>query len=290
MHSSSHATHLRSSPAGKAPPAAMMTAYAAFLAAGLALCHIVTISETGEAMSAVITVAEMLQCLAIFLLATQVVSSGSVAGISARAVGCESLALVFRLSSHLNYNGYLPMDLSGDWFFQSVDICALVAASWLLYQLLVVQTESYQASEDSFPMGPLVLVCVVLAALLHADLNARPVFDTLWMSGLFLGSVSVLPQLWLITRNGGKVDALMCHYIAMMALGRGLAGYFMWAAREDITCNPWMDGVNHAILAILGAHLLHLVLLGDFAYHYVKAVATQGFNCNLDMEGIAIFV
>ena len=44
----------------------------------------------------------------------------------------------------------------------------------------------------------------------------------------------------------------------------------MWHARFDITCDPWVDGFNHAIWVILGAHLLHLVLLGDFGYYYVK--------------------
>lgn len=278
------------SEAKKAPPAAMLAAYAAFLGAAIALVRIVTISETGEAMSAVITLAEMLQCLAVLLLATQVLSSGNVVGISAKAIGVEACALLFRLTSHMMYNGYLPMDLSGDWFYQGVDLCSLAACIWLLYQVLGVQRDSYQASDDCFPVGPMVLVCVALAGLLHADLNARPFFDTVWMAGLFTGSVSVLPQLWLITRNSGKVDALMCHYIAMMALGRALAGYFMWVAREDITCAPWIEGVNHAVLAILGAHLLHLLLLGDFAFHYIKALATHGLNCHLDMEGIAIFV
>merc|ERR1719359_2209034 len=114
----------------------------------------------------------------------------------------------------------------------------------------------------------------VLAALLHGNMNSRPIFDGLWMAGVFLSAVAVLPQLWLITRTGGRVEALTSHHIAAMAASRALAGIFMWHARSDITCVPIVSDFNHAIWAILGAHLLHMVLLGDFAYYYLKAVLT----------------
>jgi len=272
----------------KGPPPAMVAAYSLFLAAGVMLYCV--LKNIHDAFSAVITVAEMLQCLAVILLAAQVIASGSVAGISARTVGLEALALMFKLISTLNYNGYLPVDESGDWFYQSVDLCAVAAALWLLYQAVVAKRHSYQSTDDTFPVIPMVLVCFLLAIALHADMNARPIYDTCWMTGLFLGSIAVVPQLWLITKSGGHVEALMCHYIAVMALGRMLAGYFMWLAREDVTSQPWIEGVNHAILAVLAAHLLNLLLLGDFAYFYLKALATQGLNCTLDFDPLSIIV
>lgn len=266
----------------------MICAYALFLAAAPVLGYFAMHAE--ESVSALVTVAEMFQCLAMLLLAAQVLSSGSVAGISARSLGLEAAALAFRLSSHLNYNGYLPTDLSGDWFFQGCELCALAAAVWLLHQVFVARRESYQEEDDSFPVAPLALACFLAAAIFHADLNARPFFDTLWMTGLNLGAVAVLPQLWLITRNGGKVDALMCHYIASMALGRALRGYFMWLAREDLTCSPILEGINHAMIAILGAELLHLLLVADFGLHYVRALAKTGLSCVLDLEDASYFV
>lgn len=270
------------------PPPAMIAAYSSFLVAGLVLYYV--LRHTQDAFSAIITVAEMLQCLAVILLAAQVISSNSVAGISARTVGLEALALTLKLGSTLNYNGYLPVDESGDWFYQGVDICGVAAALWILYQALVSKQASYQSSDDTFPVIPMILGSILLAAIFHADMNARPFYDTLWMSGLFLGSVAVMPQLWLITRSGGHVEALLSHYIAVMAVGRMLAGYFMWLAREDVTSQPWIEGVNHAILAVLGAHLLNLLLLGDFAFFYIKAIATQGLNCKLEFEGLSVLV
>jgi len=137
--------------------------------------------------------------------------------------------------------------------------------------------------QDTFPATPVVLACLVLAAIFHADMNARPVFDTLWMAGLFISAVAVLPQLWLISKTGGKVEPLTSHYIAAMAISRALSGVFMWHARFDITCDPWVGGFNHAIWVILGAHALHMLLLGDFGYYYIKTVMKGGLTAQLDL-------
>lgn len=267
-------------------PTPLLMAYALFVAGAFALYNLVM----SDAPSAVLTVADMLQCLSIALLAAQVISSGSVMGVSARGVGLHALGLVCRLSSTTWLNGYLPVDDSGDWFFQTVDFCALAMLLWILYQVHFVHKDSFDASADSFPVAPVVICAFVLAAFFHADMNLRPIFDTLWMAGLFLSTTAVLPQLWLINRTGGRVEALTSHHIAVMALGTMLSGVFMFYAREDISCRPWFDEVNHSVLAILAAHFLHLLLLGDFAYFYLKAVATQGLACTLDLEGIAHFV
>merc|ERR1719436_1798659 len=155
----------------------------------------------------------------------------------------------------------------------------------LLYHVLVLQKRTYQAEEDSLPALPTVLGAFALAAIFHADMNSRPIFDTLWMAGLFVGVFSVLPQLWLNARTNGVVEACTSHYIAVMAVSRVLSGFFMWHARHDVTCAPWVEGVSHAIWAILAAHGIHLLLLGDFAYYYVKAILARGLVCKLDLHG-----
>merc|ERR1719164_324629 len=90
------------------------------------------------------------------LLASQVISNGSADGISVRAVGMEATSLCCRLSSTLWLNGYLPVDASGDFVFQGVDILSLLMTIWLLHRVLAVESRTYQASEDNFPMAPFV--------------------------------------------------------------------------------------------------------------------------------------
>jgi len=263
----------------KAPPSQVTGAYAVGLGMTFAMYHLIAAGE----FSSILTMAVMLQCLAFALLCLQTLVTGHCAGISARALGLDALALCCRLSSTTWLHGYLPVDASGDWVYQAVDFCSLALVLWLLRRLFTEQRFSYQAEEDTFPLAPMVLGSFLLAALLHADMNARPIFDTLWMAGLFVSVVAVLPQLWLIARTGGRVEALTSHYIAVLAISRALSGTFMWHARFDITCEPWIEGVNHAIWAILGAHALHMLLLGDFAYYYIRAVIKGGLGCRLEL-------
>jgi len=273
------ATKACSAIAKQSPDSKVMTAYGVFLTSALAVFHFVANGE----FSAILTLAVMLQCLAFALLAVQVKLTGSCSGVSARALALDAVALAFRLSSTTWLHGYLPVDASGDFVFQVVDATSLLLVMWLLYQLHVEKKSSYQADDDTFPMMPVVLGCLLLGGVLHADMNARPVFDTLWLSGLFVSTLAVLPQLWLISKNGGRVQALTSHYIAAMAVSRLLSGIFMWHARFDITCEPWIEGFNHASWSILGAHALHLLLLGDFGYYYLKSVMSKGLTAELDL-------
>lgn len=263
----------------KMPPPQMLVAYGVFALGAGSVWHLIA----GGEFSSILTVSVMLQCLAVALLALQIVITGSASGISARTLVLDALAICCRLSSTLWLNGYLPVDASGDFVFQAIDICSLGLLLWLLHTVLVVRRHSYEAEEDSFPIAPTILGSFLLAMLLHGNMNGRPLFDTLWMASLFVSTIAVLPQLWLITKTGGRVEALTSHHIAVMAASRALSGIFMWHARNDITCNPWFEGFNHAIWAIIGAHVLHLVLLGDFAYFYIKAVLARGLNCRLEI-------
>lgn len=258
----------------------VLVAYGLFLLSAGAVWHLVA----DGAFSSILTLSVMIQCLSLALLGLQIVSSGSAAGISARGLMLDGLALCCRLSSTLWLNGYLPVDATGDHIFQIIDICSLAIIGWLLFQVLSEKTATYQAEEDSLPIAPMAVGAAFLAAMLHGNMNGRPIFDTLWMTGLFVSTIAVLPQLWLITRTGGRVEALTSHHIAAMAASRALSGIFMWHARDDITCIPWMMGFNHAIWAILGAHLLHMILLGDFAYYYIKAITEKGLNFRLQID------
>ena len=62
----------------------------------------------------------------------------------------------------------------------------------------------------NFPKG---LVCIVLAILIHPDLNNRPVFDSTWTGSLYIDVVSTLPQLWMIGKMGGKVGAVFLRFL-----------------------------------------------------------------------------
>merc|ERR1719253_2501203 len=223
------ASMLSSSAAAKAPPTQVIAAYTLCLLAVFGVYHCIA----GRQFSVVMTFSVMFQCLAVMLLGLQSLSSNSASGISAQALMLEALSLCARLSSTVWLDGYLPVDKTGDFLFQAVDVCSLVIVILLLHRVLVVQNDTYQASDDSLPVAPIVLGSLVLAMVFHGNMNGKPLFDTLWMAGLFMGVAQVLPQLWLIARQG-CVDALTSHYIAALAISRLLSGPFFWSSRKHI--------------------------------------------------------
>merc|ERR1719359_1363155 len=98
------------------------------------------------------------------------------------------------------------------------------------------------------------------------------------MAGLFLSVVAVLPQFWLITKSGGQVGALTSHYIASMAFSRFLSGCFAIMAWEHLSCEPYIEGFEHAKWVILGAHVVHVIILCDFGCTYVYSMVKHGIN------------
>merc|ERR1719291_727440 len=101
------------------------------------------------------------------------------------------------------------------------------------------------------------------------------------MSGLNISAVAVLPQLWLSARVGGRTEALTTHYIAALAISQLFNAMFMWHAWDHITCQPLIPGVNHGVRAMAFAHLVHMILLGDFGYHYIRSLVKGGMSSNV---------
>jgi len=253
--------------------------YVVFVAVALLVYHWVADGE----FSAILTLSAVFQCLAFSLLGVQALSSGSVQGISAKSLTLDALALACRLSSTTWLNGYLPYDESGDYLYQCIDALSLGMVLWLLYRVLSVQNDTYDTTEDSLSAMPFAVGSLILAAVFHGDLNDRPIFDTLWMCGLFISAVAVLPQLWMMTHSRTSIAPLTSHFVAVMAFARVLSGTYMWYAHSEITCEPWIGDFQHAGHAILAAHVVHLLFLGDFAYYYGKNLATAGINAPLEL-------
>jgi len=257
----------------------VVAVYAVFLTIAVLVYHWLAEGE----FSAVLTLSAIFELMAFSLLGFHALSTGSVQGISAKSLQLEAIALACRLSGTTWLEGYLPSDMTGDFLYQFLDFLSVGMVLWLLHRVLVVQRRTYEAQDDALPVVPFVLGSLVIASVFHADLDDRPLFDTLWMCGLYLRAVAVLPQLWLMTHTQASVPAMTSHFVAMMALSNMLSGTYMWHAHEEITCEPWIEGVEHAGYAILAAHAVHMFLLGDFAYYYVKNVAKKGLCAPLEL-------
>jgi len=171
-------------------------------------------------LSTLITLAVLLQVIALLALMIGVIGRKSASGVSAKALSLQGISCVLRLSSTMWLKGYIPVDSTGDWLYQMGDIVALILAARLFYLISYRYSNTYQVSDDGFPARATVCACLILAVLVHPDLNNRPLFDALWTSALYVDVISTLPQLWMIGKRGGKADALSAHYVFLIACSR----------------------------------------------------------------------
>jgi len=216
--------------------------------------------------SYILTLSGCIQTLAFFLLLHKVRVQKSVAGISSKTLQCYTLTFVFRLTSTMVKNGYLPVDRTGDWVYQGADIASLLLVFQLLYFVHKRYKSTYQAELDSMPIWRMVPGAILLGCLVHGNLNHSPFFDKAWTISLWLDTLAMLPQLWMLVAKGGEVEALTSNYVALIFASRVMAFWFWFTGMPELA--PRDGGFNIVGTMIVSAHAIQMLLSGDFMYHY----------------------
>lgn len=225
-----------------------------------------------DGLSSLLTLSAGLQALAFVLLVLKVHGESSFSGISTRMLGMYIATLILRLASTLTLNGYLPADATGDWAYQCLELGSLGLATWLLQEVLRARRTTFagaaQDDQDSMPgLLYVALACGCLAVFFHANLNHHKTFDQIWAWACYLETAAMLPQLWMMSKAGGEVEALTSHFIALTTLARIFSLWFWYLAFED---GIGLFG-NYSEMVVIGAHLLQLLLACDFLILYLKS-------------------
>jgi len=223
--------------------------------------------------SAVITLGAAVQCLGFCLLRLKIRQQRGAMGISSRALQMFMLTYVFRLYSTLQYNGYLPVDRTGDWVYQACEFCALAVCVSVLVSVHSQHESTYEKENDTCAIVPFVVGCLVLSMLVHPSLNNRRIPDMAWTAALYLESVAMVPQLYMMTKKGGEVESLASHYIACVFVSRLLMMSFWINSYPEL--KPKGADFNLPGYGVMGAQALQVVLFGDFMWYYVKGIRTS---------------
>jgi len=242
-----------------------LKAWAGFGVLGFWIFHAIAEHEV----TSILTLSVFAQALSFILLRMQISATKSVAGISGKALIMQAAKLCCRLGTTLWLDGYLPMDKSGDWIYQVGDVLSLLMVLQILLCVFVSHKGTYQSDVDTVDVRNLVMGAVVLAVLIHPSQHSYPPLDILWTTHLYVDALAMVPQLWMISKNGGKVKGLTAHYIAATLLSNLLSGIFWFLAGSSLAVDD--SSLNIASLAINGAHALQILLLLDFGYFYGKA-------------------
>lgn len=118
---------------------------------------------------------------------------------------------------------------------------------------------TYDHNHDTFRIEFLVLPTFVLALLINHEPS---VVEVLWTFSIYLESLAILPQLFLVSKTG-EAESITSHYLFALGSYRGL--YLLnWVYRYYAE--------DHYDLIAIVAGLVQTVLYCDFFYLYITKV------------------
>ncbi|XP_050600152.1 ER lumen protein-retaining receptor [Bombus affinis] len=118
---------------------------------------------------------------------------------------------------------------------------------------------TYDHNHDTFRIEFLILPALVLALLIN---NEFTIIEVLWTFSIYLESVAILPQLFLVSKTG-EAESITSHYLFALGSYRGL--YLLnWVYRYYAE--------DHYDLIAIVAGLVQTILYCDFFYLYITKV------------------
>merc|ERR1719235_2822069 len=159
----------------------------------------------------------------------------------------------------------------------------------ICHSVFTARRSTYQEELDILRFEYLVPACIALAFVLHPHMVEGEWYSFLWTSYLYFDVCSLLPQVVMMARSGGKIQAPIAHFVAATAL-RWVIDLCFWFVDFDLGPQGWCNGINISGWLIVAFHILSLCLVADFMYYYIKA-RLSGSKLSDDLDvGAAIEV
>jgi hypothetical protein len=250
---------------GNAAPTSELQSIVGFCWAGFLFLWFVILGHFSDSdFSTIMTAGAAFQFLGFVILCAKVHATKSVEGLSSRSLELFVMFYCTRLTTTLVKNGYIPVDRSGDFMYQAMDLGSLGCCLHLLFRMHKTYLATYQEEHDELPLMPMVPPCFLLACFVYGDFNRNRFFDTVWAASLNLETLTMLPQLAMLAKIGGKVDATTGHFVACMVLSAVCRFEFWYYAHGELE-SPI------ARTHVMVCHGLQLLLCADFMFYYAKA-------------------
>lgn len=189
--------------------------------------------------------------LAIVLLLLKIWKTRSCAGISGKS---QILFLVVFLSRYLDLiSSFISL------YNTSMKIFFIASAAATVYLMYFKFKATYDGNHDTFRIEFLLGPSVLLALLLNHEFSPM---EILWTFSIYLESVAILPQLFMVSKTG-EAESITSHYLFALGSYRGL--YILnWIYR-------YYTESFYDIIAIV-AGCVQTILYCDFFYLYITKV------------------
>uniref|UniRef100_A0A3P9MME0 ER lumen protein-retaining receptor n=1 Tax=Oryzias latipes TaxID=8090 RepID=A0A3P9MME0_ORYLA len=198
---------------------------------------------------------------AIIILLLKIWKTRSCAGISGKS------QLLFALVFTTRYLDLLTSFIS--LYNTTMKVIYIGCAYATVYLIYVKFKATYDGNHDTFRVEFLVVPVGGLAFLVNHDFSP---LEILWTFSIYLESVAILPQLFMISKTG-EAETITTHYLFFLGLYRALY-LFNWIWRF------YFEGFFDMIAIVAG--VVQTILYCDFFYLYV----TKGEFCRSTVQSI----
>lgn len=218
------------------------------------------------------------ETLGLLLLRHKIQVNNSVKGISGMTMIMYAFVYAIRvwLAMPAHWSGSVT-ELSID---SSFGLISLLLALDILKSIFVTHRSSYQDNLDVLKVKYLLPGCFLLAMILRPHFHMwTTTYGFVWSSCLYMDVLALMPQVIMMSRDGGKVAAPIAHFVAATFLSRieDLSDTILYhgSALQSEEFFSWR--------LIVFLQLMHLLLVADFMYYYVKA-RTSGVRMVEDLD------
>jgi len=196
-------------------------------------------------------IGDLSHLLAIIILLRKIWKTRSCAGISGKS------QILFAVVYTTRYLDLITTYVS---LYNTVMKLFFIAASYATCYLIYMKFKAtYDHNHDTFRVEFLIAPAVILALLINHDFTF---LEILWTFSIYLESVAILPQLFMVSKTG-EAESITSHYLFALGSYRGL--YILnWVYR-------YITESTYDLIAIV-AGIVQTVLYCDFFYLYITKV------------------
>lgn len=196
-------------------------------------------------------VGDLSHLAAIIILLLKIWKTRSCAGISGRSQVLFAIVFITR---------YLDLFTNFVSIYNTVmKVFFLVSSFGTVYLMYIKFKATYDHNHDTFRIEFLLLPCILLSLVLNHEFSPM---EILWTLSIYLESVAILPQLFMVSKTG-EAESITSHYL--FALGSYRALYiFNWVYRY------YTEGFYDIIAIVAGC--VQTILYCDFFYLYITKV------------------
>eukprot|EP00929_Paragymnodinium_shiwhaense_P064994 TRINITY_DN3262_c0_g2_i3.p1 TRINITY_DN3262_c0_g2~~TRINITY_DN3262_c0_g2_i3.p1 ORF type:complete len:322 (-),score=79.70 TRINITY_DN3262_c0_g2_i3:86-1051(-) len=203
----------------------------------------------------------------LLILHRKITQQKSVAGISASSVVMYFVVYVLRQYVMLPPLQWSSLD---DWLTTILQMPQIFLTGAVLHLIYGVHRRSYQEDLDVVKAWQIVPACILLSVPLHPFFQSGFVFSYEFGCYMWLDVLALLPQVIMMARGAGKIEAPIAHFVAATTLSR-CTDLSFWYYNFDQGEQGYLFGINYTGILIVSSQVIGLLLVADFMYYYLKA-------------------